>query len=141
VLRAKVSFVTERTELRIWILVPLLFLVLGGAILWVFHGFRAYISPTTGYVSGAVVIVLALATIQRLWTGARSAWAVILIAGLAALLGVVVPTQGIDLVNASSEPPTFLALYWWYGLLALILLLTICASARTWWLASHRRAE
>lgn len=122
---------------RIVIVLPALYGAVGATLLHYATAFRLFVSPIPAVAAALLILAAAGWAALQLWSAAKSAWLALLVAGLFAfggawagpwLIGIM------DMVNATTEPPTWLELhvYQLYEASLLLLLVATCgASAYT----------
>jgi hypothetical protein len=90
---------------------------------------RPYFPPARGVLAGAIVLVTAGIATNQLWRATRTAPALLLAAGAFLFTVVGALPWLFPLVNASSEPPSFLERYAFPAVLLLILIVTLGTAA------------
>jgi hypothetical protein len=125
----------RRTGLRLLVLIPLLFAIVGGGIVWYFVQLRAYVPPTRGVLVGLGIVAISAITTLQLWRGARSAPILLVVSG-ACLMSAPYLAVPLDMVNAAGvdEPTSFLYAHAYQIVMATIAGLSIggCVLARRW---------
>ena len=129
---------SNQTYVRLVAVLPAAFAVYGGAVVvWTLQ-LREIFSPTLGVLIGALILLIAMAAVGTLLATSRWSVPALLLAGASAWGSFFALPRIYPLVNASSEPPSFLALYGWRGAMILVSLATV---ASAFWVQSLLRAE
>lgn len=123
-----------RSRFRIAIVLPVLYGALGATLLHYATAFHLFVSPIPAVAAALLILAAAGWAALQLWRAATNAWLVLVAAGLLAfggawagpwLIGIV------DMVNATSEPLTWLEQHWYqlYQASLVLILVATCGAS------------
>lgn len=115
-----ITFMAQRTRLRLIAFVAGMFAVLGLALIVISYRVRRYWSPTPGVLVGITVTTASALAILQLWRAARNAAVVFAAAGIAVFGMVYALPWLFPLVHATTEPLSFLEAHGYETALVLV---------------------
>ncbi|HSQ28891.1 MAG TPA: hypothetical protein VLN49_03525 [Gemmatimonadaceae bacterium] len=123
-----------RLRLRIAIVLPVLFGAVGATLLHYATAFHLFVSPIPAVAAALLILAASGWAALQLWRAATNAWLVLLAAGLLAFGGAWAGPWLIglmDMVNATSEPLTWLEQHWYqlYEVSLVLMLVATCGAS------------